>query len=165
MFNIGFFELVILGIIGLLVVGPEQLPLVARKLARTLNDLKRAKDEIFSPVENLKHEANKFIEQARKQAEKNIGIDDNEPKGAPYAHEVIYDPKKMHNNSSDQEEGTRPYAATGKIDITGDLSEDRIDMTASHASDRIEMTDKVPNSLLKEIEDEEKMKLPQGKKS
>lgn len=68
MFNIGFSELLILGVIGLLVLGPEQLPEVARKLAKILNDLKRAKDEILSPVEDLKAEAQRMLERARESA-------------------------------------------------------------------------------------------------
>jgi Tat protein translocase TatB subunit len=68
MFNIGFSELVILAVIGLLVLGPEQLPQVARKLAKILNDLKRAKDEIMSPVDDFKRQAQDMMEQARRQA-------------------------------------------------------------------------------------------------
>ncbi len=71
MFNVGFSELLVLGVIGLLVLGPEQLPIVARKLARILNDLKRAKDEIMSPVEDLKTEARQMIERARELAREN----------------------------------------------------------------------------------------------
>lgn len=57
MFNIGFSELVILAVIGLIVIGPEQLPELARKLAKILNELKRAKEEIMAPLDDLKHEA------------------------------------------------------------------------------------------------------------
>ncbi len=71
MFNVGFSELLVLGVIGLLVLGPEQLPIVARKLARVLNDLKRAKDEIMSPVEDLKTEARQMLERARELAREN----------------------------------------------------------------------------------------------
>src|SRR5688500_14766342 len=71
MFNVGFTELIVLGVIGLLVLGPEQLPVVARKLARILNDLKRAKDDILSPVEDLKAEARQMLERAREVARQN----------------------------------------------------------------------------------------------
>jgi sec-independent protein translocase protein TatB len=70
MFNIGFTELVILAIIGLIVIGPEQLPEMARKIARVLNDLKRAKDEIMSPVEEIKQEAFRAVEKVRTETEK-----------------------------------------------------------------------------------------------
>jgi sec-independent protein translocase protein TatB len=68
MFNIGFTELIILGVIGLLVLGPEQLPEVARKMAKLFNELKRAKDEIMAPVEDLKAEAGRMLERARESA-------------------------------------------------------------------------------------------------
>ena len=48
MFNMGFTELVVLAIIGLLVLGPEQLPTVARKLARLVNELKRATEDVMT---------------------------------------------------------------------------------------------------------------------
>ncbi len=68
MFNIGFTELIILGVIGLLVLGPEQLPEVARKMAKIFNELKRAKDEIIAPVDEFKAEAQRMLERARESA-------------------------------------------------------------------------------------------------
>src|SRR5689334_8374900 len=50
MFNLSFGELLILGIIGLLVLGPKQLPRVAKILGRTLGDLKRSINEATSAV-------------------------------------------------------------------------------------------------------------------
>ena len=41
MFNIGMTELIIIGAIALLVLGPERLPMVARKAGTLLRDLKR----------------------------------------------------------------------------------------------------------------------------
>lgn len=86
MFNIGFTELLILGILGLLIIGPEQLPDLARKLARILNDLKRAKDEIMSPVEEFKSEAERFVSKTReslhetmKEAEKSVEASADKP--------------------------------------------------------------------------------------
>lgn len=73
MFNIGFTELIILAVIGLLVIGPEQLPDLARKLAKMLNELKRAKDEIFSPVEEMKQEARFALEKMRKNLDQQLG--------------------------------------------------------------------------------------------
>ena len=68
MFNIGFTELLVLGVIGLLVLGPEQLPEVARKLAKIFNELKRAKDEIMAPVEDFKIQAQDLLEKTRQEA-------------------------------------------------------------------------------------------------
>ncbi len=69
MFNIGFTELIILGVIALLVIGPEQLPDLARRLGKILNELKRAKDEIMDPVEEMKAEAHVALERLRREAD------------------------------------------------------------------------------------------------
>lgn len=54
MFNLGFSEIVLLGIIALIFIGPQQLPEVARTIARFLNELKRAssdfQDTFTSPL-------------------------------------------------------------------------------------------------------------------
>lgn len=72
MFNIGFTELLIIAIIGLIVIGPEQLPELARKLARILNEFKRAKDEIMNPVRDFANEARESMEKARRETESQI---------------------------------------------------------------------------------------------
>lgn len=69
MFNIGFSELLILAVIGLLVVGPEQLPDLARKVSRLLNDLKRAKDDIMAPIDEMKSEAHLALMKMRQEIE------------------------------------------------------------------------------------------------
>jgi len=45
MFNLGFTELLLLGAIALIFIGPKQLPDVARTLGRFLNELKRASSD------------------------------------------------------------------------------------------------------------------------
>lgn len=77
MFNIGFTELIILAVIGLLVVGPEQLPDLARKIAKILNELRRAKDEIMAPLDEMKTEAQLALQKFRQDVEdQNSKIDD-----------------------------------------------------------------------------------------
>ncbi len=70
MFNLGFSEIVVLAVIGLLVLGPEQLPVVARKVARMINDFKRATEEAMGPVDDLKHQARHLLEKTRETAQK-----------------------------------------------------------------------------------------------
>lgn len=65
MFNLGFSEIVVLAVIGLLVLGPKQLPEVARKLARILNELKRATDEALKPMNEMKDQAQHYIAKSR----------------------------------------------------------------------------------------------------
>lgn len=50
MFNIGFSELIIILIVTLLVVGPNELPKVARSLAKTINELKKSRAEIEKAI-------------------------------------------------------------------------------------------------------------------
>lgn len=50
MFGIGLSELIIIGIVALLVVGPEKLPEMATKLGRFIWDLRRSWDEVRDTV-------------------------------------------------------------------------------------------------------------------
>lgn len=61
MFDIGFSEMVLLGIIALVVIGPKQLPEVARMAARFINDVKRVTAEFSGQFMAVKDQANKFI--------------------------------------------------------------------------------------------------------
>lgn len=45
MFGLGFSEIILLGVLALIIIGPKQLPDVARTLGRFLNELKRATDD------------------------------------------------------------------------------------------------------------------------
>lgn len=65
MFNIGMTELIVIAVIGLIVIGPEQLPHLARKLAQLLNEFKRVKEDIMSPVDEIKDEAKQILEKSR----------------------------------------------------------------------------------------------------
>lgn len=52
MFGLSFTHLVLLGILALVFLGPEQLPEVARTIARLLNEWKRATSDIQSSLTN-----------------------------------------------------------------------------------------------------------------
>ena len=51
MFEIGFTELLLVGIVALLVLGPERLPVAARSLGRGLGQARRALDALKAQVE------------------------------------------------------------------------------------------------------------------
>jgi sec-independent protein translocase protein TatB len=68
MFNVGFSELLILGVLGLLILGPEKLPEMAQRLAKMLNELKRVKEEALGPIKDLQNETEKMLAQARREA-------------------------------------------------------------------------------------------------
>lgn len=61
MFNMGFSEMLVLGVIALLVIGPKQLPEVARVIGRTLNEFKRATGDLTSSFYNAKREAESYV--------------------------------------------------------------------------------------------------------
>lgn len=50
MFNLGFWEMIVLAVIALVVVGPEKLPSMARNIGHFLNDLKRTTNTITSKI-------------------------------------------------------------------------------------------------------------------
>jgi sec-independent protein translocase protein TatB len=50
MFNLGFSELLLLGLIALIFIGPNQLPEVARTIGRLLNEWKRATSDFQSSL-------------------------------------------------------------------------------------------------------------------
>ncbi len=82
MFDIGFFELVLIGVVALLVIGPERLPMVARKAGmwagrarRFVSSVKRDIDKEIQAEEykrlldeqNLKNPVHEIIEDTRKE--------------------------------------------------------------------------------------------------
>jgi Tat protein translocase TatB subunit len=66
MFNLGFSELVLLGIIALIFIGPQQLPELARSIGRLLNELKRATNDFQDTITNpIKDEVQNRVQEVR----------------------------------------------------------------------------------------------------
>ena len=75
MFDIGFAELLLIGVVGLLVVGPEQLPGAVRTVLAWVNRFRRSFDQIRTEVrrelhndeimQKLKAESRQFEQQVR----------------------------------------------------------------------------------------------------
>jgi len=70
MFDIGFSELVVIGIVGLIVIGPERLPKVARTVShifwraqRYINDIRveLAREAQFQELKEMKEETTKTL--------------------------------------------------------------------------------------------------------
>lgn len=51
MFDIGFLELILVGVIGLIVLGPERLPVAARTLGRWVGNARRMMAQISQEIE------------------------------------------------------------------------------------------------------------------
>jgi sec-independent protein translocase protein TatB len=52
MFGLGMSELILLGVLALILIGPQQLPEVARTLGRFINDLKRTAEGLTEDIKN-----------------------------------------------------------------------------------------------------------------
>ena len=55
MFDIGFQEMLVIGVLALLVFGPGKLPELGRMIGRALREFRRASDEFRSTVETNLH--------------------------------------------------------------------------------------------------------------
>ncbi len=67
MFNLGFTELLLLGVIALVFLGPDQLPELARTVGRLLNEWKRATSDFQSTVtSHLTEDVQDRLKEARR---------------------------------------------------------------------------------------------------
>lgn len=64
MFGLGFSEILVLGVIALIFLGPEQLPELARTVGRFVNDLKRSTESI---TEDLKSQVRIDLDEKRRE--------------------------------------------------------------------------------------------------
>lgn len=81
MFGLGPTELVILGVLALLFIGPKKLPELARGLGRSLREFQKAKDEFQTEFDDVKDSAENSAEQTQKMvaAEQNIEQNPQDP--------------------------------------------------------------------------------------
>lgn len=63
MFNLGFSEIVIIGILALLLIGPKQLPEVAKVLGRMMREFKQATTDLSGGLLEVKEELKRPIEE------------------------------------------------------------------------------------------------------
>ena len=57
MLNIGFSELLFLSFLVLIVIGPKDLPKVARSIIRFLNEMRRTTDEVKMSLHNIEEKS------------------------------------------------------------------------------------------------------------
>lgn len=69
-FNFGFLELIALAVIGLIVLGPEQFPKVARGVLKIVNELKRAFSEAKRDFDDVKGETEEILKKAEEEFSK-----------------------------------------------------------------------------------------------
>lgn len=83
MFNIGFTEMIVLAVLALLLIGPKQLPEVARTIGRFLNEIKRGTDTITSEFKNV--------------------YEDEEPSTKPGADEIVASSPNTKNSEENSD--------------------------------------------------------------
>ncbi|MBY0385843.1 twin-arginine translocase TatA/TatE family subunit [bacterium] len=63
MFNLGFSEILIIGVLALLLIGPRQLPEVAKVLGRMMNEFKKATADLSGGLLEMKEELKKPMQE------------------------------------------------------------------------------------------------------
>lgn len=67
MFGLGFSEIVVIGILALILLGPEQLPDLARTIGRFVNDLKRTTDGLKEEFEQTSLHPSNLLEEIKRE--------------------------------------------------------------------------------------------------
>lgn len=99
MFGLGMSELILLGVLALILIGPQQLPEVARTLGRFINDLKRS--------------AEGLTEDIKQQARVDLDLDSLDPRKQqkePPPIPIMKDPR-VKNTPPPVDEATKPTSA------------------------------------------------------
>lgn len=78
MLGLGFWEIVIIGLVGLIIVGPEKLPELAKSAAKFLNEMKRTANDFQSAINQEKDVFKEDIDKFQKIAQDITKIEDIE---------------------------------------------------------------------------------------
>lgn len=87
MFNLGFSELLLLALIALIFIGPNQLPEVARTIGRLLNEWKRATSDFQSSI------TTKLTDEVQQRR-----IEPETPEQVPPVQAPVQDTEKKHES-------------------------------------------------------------------
>ena len=100
MFNFGFTEMLLIAGMALIFIGPKQLPHIARVIARTLNEFKRATADITKPIADIKNEITQEAQALRDATQKSTEWISEE---AGKAEQALTDaPKKLLENKPEE---------------------------------------------------------------
>lgn len=108
MFNLGFLEIVAIGAIALIVIGPKQLPALARSLGHMLREFKKATADLSGGLLEIKEEFQKPVQEsaeAMREAEDHFSASqDDEAHGPGQSSEAESAAGTEHVNKQDNEE-------------------------------------------------------------
>ena len=149
MFNMGFMEILVVGIVALIFIGPKQLPEVARVVARLINEFRRATGELSKPIFDLKKSANQFVNETKQnihdEINKATGIEDLKNEFNSTKNSVIDDLKAELDNLPDD------YA-----DTHHEYHDDALDPHDEHGNAIVDNPDETANKSQPEVSGDEK---------
>lgn len=64
MFNLGFSEIIIIGVLALILIGPKQLPEVAKVMGRLMKEFKQATKDLSGGLLEMKEELKKPMQES-----------------------------------------------------------------------------------------------------
>lgn len=141
MFDIGFWELLVIGVIALLVIGPERLPAFLRSTADTIKSVKSMangfKEEVSQQLKT--HELHENLKKAEKLGMDNIGGDIkksvDELKAAAASVQQPYKKSKGSTDNNEPEESSTRQKILSKSSDTNDagMQNDEADNSSSSA--------------------------------
>jgi sec-independent protein translocase protein TatB len=77
MFGIGFWELIVIFVVALIIFGPEKLPKIASQLGKAYYDFRKTFEEVKFDIENETRDLDKEIQEAK---ELSMIVDENKDK-------------------------------------------------------------------------------------
>jgi len=106
MFGIGMTEMIVIAVIALIFIGPDQIPQVARTVGRFLNELRRSTDDIkrqFSDQAGLPRDFSGFDEWQRRRDQMQLPA--NTAENTDTAETTYDDTEKMESKNDSDESG------------------------------------------------------------
>lgn len=75
MFNLGFFEIMVIVVLALVLIGPEQMPEMARNIGKLFRDIKRTTNEMTDSLQREVSKINSEQETLKKDIQDSVKID------------------------------------------------------------------------------------------
>lgn len=75
MFNLGFFEIMVIVVLALVLIGPEQMPEMARNIGKLFRDIKRTTNEMTDSLQREVSKINSEQESLKKDIQDSAKID------------------------------------------------------------------------------------------
>ncbi|GAA0812660.1 hypothetical protein GCM10009111_06930 [Colwellia asteriadis] len=138
MFDIGFWELMVIAIMGLVVLGPERLPVAVRTVKSWITGVRRFSDTVKAEVtEELRiHELHANLKKAEQSNLQNLSPEVAESlKSLQEAAAMVNEPYKKVDDSTDNEPFSNEKHDTKTLDNSVDKTSSSSDNSKSNKTD------------------------------